>query len=97
MNIEIEDYIKLYNPNTIDIRDNYEYNINHIPSAININMDKLILNPENYLNFYETYYIYCQKGIVTKKVCNILSNLGYKVVEITGGYNSWLVYKNIYN
>jgi len=39
------------------------------------------------------YYIYCQKGIKSKTACQILRNLGYKVISIQGGYESWILEK----
>jgi len=80
---------RLNNLNIIDIRDNYLYNIGHIPNAKNIPMIFLTRNPENYLNKEETYYIYCNMGINSKKTCEILSNMGYNVVNINGGYNEY--------
>ena len=43
--------------NIIDIRDNYLYNIGSIPHSKNIPMNFLIMNPDNYLNKNDTYYI----------------------------------------
>ena len=34
--ISISNLLKLSNPNIIDIRDNYTYNMGHIPNAKNI-------------------------------------------------------------
>lgn len=75
----------------IDIRSNEKYNSNHINGAINIPKNTLIYDYEKYLNKINTYYIYCQKGINSVKVCSLLSSLGYKVVNIIGGYESWII------
>lgn len=92
LNISMNEYLKLKgNIYTIDIRNNEKYNNNHIPGAINIPYEKLLLNPEQYLNSNTKYYIYCQKGITSYKVCQILTNKGYKVVNINGGYESWIL------
>ena len=80
--------------NIIDIRSIEKYNNNHIDGAINIPYEKLIINPGQYLIKNETYYIYCQKGIQSRKVCQILRNYGYKVVNINGGYEAWMLEKN---
>ena len=88
--IEIEKIINnLNNINLIDIRDNYLYNIGKIPNSKNIPMNFLITNPYNYLNKEETYYIYCNRGINSKKTCEVLSSLGYHVVNIIGGYEEY--------
>ena len=73
----------------IDIRDNYQYNLENIPTSKNIPANFLITNPENYLNHYDNYYIYCQFGNTSKKVCNILRNKGYKAIDVLGGYNEY--------
>ena len=88
--IEIESIINnINNLNIIDIRDNYLYNLGAIPNAKNIPMNFLIMNPENYLNKNETYYIYCNRGINRKNECEVLMNMGYDVVNIIGGYEEF--------
>lgn len=79
--------------NIIDIRDNYNYKIGHIPTSINIIENKLLIMPNNYLNFKDTYYIYCKNGERSKSVVNILKQQGYKVINIEGGYNNYLLIK----
>lgn len=83
---------ELYNKtNIIDIRSIEKYNNNHIEGAINIPFEKLIINPDKYLNRNEVYYIYCQRGVQSRKICLILKNRGFKVVNINGGYESWIL------
>ena len=77
--------------NVIDIRSNEKYNSNHIPGSINIPFEKLLINPSQYLKKLEKYYIYCQKGIQSKKLCLILKNAGYNVININGGYEAWVL------
>lgn len=79
----------------IDIRDKYLYNMGHIPYAKNIPKNLLLMNPDNYLDKYKTYYIYCSYGINSKKTCEILSNKGYDVINIIGGYNEYNLCKHI--
>lgn len=80
------------NFNIIDIRDNYLYNLEHIPNAINIPMNFLITNPDNYINKEEVYYIYCSRGISSKKVCDYLTKLGYNVVNLSGGFERYKLF-----
>lgn len=75
----------------IDIRSIEKYNDNHIQGAIHIQNEKLILEPRKYLNFSDTYYIYCQKGSQSIKLCMFLQKQGFKVVNIKGGYESWII------
>ena len=89
--ISIEELKKLNNPNLIDIRSIEKYNNKHIMNAINIPMEQLLIKPEKYLVKDKKYYIYCQKGIQSRKLCMILTNCGYDVVNVSGGYESWIL------
>ena len=94
MEVSIEELIPLLGKiNLIDIRNNQSYNNNHIDGAINIPYEKLIVEPNLYLSHDKKYCIYCRCGITSKKVCTILNNLGYKVVNVKGGYEEWIIKK----
>lgn len=73
----------------IDIRDNYQYNLGNIPTSKNVPKNFLLTNPNLYLNFEDTYYIYCELGDTSSKVCNTLRKKGYKTVNVLGGYNEY--------
>ena len=75
----------------IDIRSNQSYNNNHIPNAKNIPSETLLNNPSKYLEKNKTYYLYCQKGITSIRLCSLLNNLGYKMVNVNGGYEAWIL------
>ncbi|HPF82692.1 MAG TPA: rhodanese-like domain-containing protein [Bacilli bacterium] len=75
----------------IDIRSIEKYNSSNIPTSINIPSEKLILEPSKYLIKGKDYYIYCQHGKTSIKVCSMLSRLGYKVINVVGGYEAWLL------
>ncbi len=92
-NISIKEILKKDNINIIDIRSIEKYNDNHINGAINIPYLLLLKNPEHYLNKLEEYYIYCQYGKNSLKLCNILTAKGYKVYNILNGYEGWLLEK----
>ena len=81
----------IHNINIIDIRSISNFNNNHIPGAKNIPFNSLIINPNKYLDKYSTYYIYCQKGQKSLKTCQMLNSLGYKTINIIGGYESWVL------
>lgn len=92
--INIDELLKLTEKNNIiDIRDKQKYNDNHIPNAINIPYNQLITNPDKYLDKEKKYYIYCQKGMSSYSICKILTTLGYKVININGGYESYILNK----
>lgn len=91
--ISIEELLKKGYTNIIDIRSIEKYNDNHLENAKNIPMQLLLQDPSKYLNHSETYYIYCQKGINSKEVCRRLLLRGFKVFNIIGGYENWLLGK----
>ncbi len=82
---------KIGSINIIDIRNSQSYNNNHIPSATNIPMEKLLVDAKKYLQANTIYYIYCQKGISSPKICQILNRMGYHTMNISGGYEEWIL------
>lgn len=96
LDIEVQELSQKNKYNTltlIDIRDTYSYQKGHIKNSKNIPVEILMQSPQTYLNYNETYYIYCQAGNTSKKVVNILNNRGYHTVNIKGGYNNYLLWK----
>ena len=89
LDIQKVDFLSL-TENIIDIRDKYQYVLGHIPNAQNIPYIYLIMTPENYLEKEKTYYLYCEHGEKSRKVCSHLQELGYQVVDLIGGYESFL-------
>ncbi len=79
---------KIDSPNVIDIRSNNQFIISHYPKARNISSTELSIKPEKYLNRKETYYIYCQSGVTSTKICQVLNKKNYNVVNIIGGYQA---------
>ncbi|MBE6138431.1 MAG: rhodanese-like domain-containing protein [Firmicutes bacterium] len=93
-NISIRDLKKIvHTASIIDIRSIASYNNNHIPGSKNIPFEVLISKPDKYLNKSDIYYIYCQKGHKSLKVCQILNSLGYSTKNIIGGYEAWILDK----
>lgn len=92
--ISIDTLLKLIGKvNIIDIRSIEKYNDNHIPNAVNISANELITNSNKYLNRMNEYYIYCQRGKSSIRVCQILRRLGFKAFNINGGYEEWILRK----
>lgn len=89
--ISVSELKRLGYLNIIDIRSREKYNTSHIGNARNIQIEQLLIYPDKYINKYEKYYIYCQKGLQSRKLCQILKNNGYNVVNITGGYEAWVL------
>ena len=90
-NISVSELKNLVNINIIDIRSVEKYNNGYIMNAINIPSDRLLINTDKYLDRNKKYYIYCQKGIQSRKICSILSVKRYNVVNVLGGYEAWVM------
>lgn len=91
MNISIEEFSKIYDKvNIIDIRSKELYSDGHIPNSINLDPYKLAAAPNEYLDIYKRYYIYCESGSGSQKLCQILNQKGYEVINLVGGFNSWI-------
>ena len=82
---------KLSNINIIDIRSIEKYNNRHIEGSINIPLDKMLINFNKYLDINKKYYIYCQKGVQSRKLCQILKNKGFNVINVEGGYEAYIL------
>ena len=90
-NISIQNLNEINNPNIIDIRSIEKYNNGHIPNSKNIPLEQLLIKFNKLLNKKEKYYIYCQKGIQSKKICQILKKNNYNAINILGGYEAWIL------
>lgn len=86
---------KLNNPIIIDIRFKYNYNKGNIPNSINIPYYYLERNYKHYLNNVDTYYLYCDYGDKSKELCRKLSLKNYNVINIEGGYDTYINNKKI--
>ena len=91
MEISINEFLKVSNPNVIDIRSVQKFNDNHIPGALNISATLLLNSPERYLKPNLTYYVYCQKGSSSRTLAQVLRVKGYNVFNIIGGYEAWIL------
>lgn len=89
--ISVKDLKNVNNALLIDIRDSHKYIDGHIMGSKNIPFEKLMIYPYKYLNKDNKYYIYCQKGHKSKNVCTLLSNQGYNVINVNGGYEAWIL------
>lgn len=76
--------------NLIDIREPYEYNNGHVPSAKNIPMNSILKETDKFLDKSKEYHIICQSGGRSSKTCSELTEKGYKVINISGGTGSYI-------
>lgn len=80
---------KLQDINLIDIRESYETSAGTIKGAKKIPMATLLSSPEKYLSKDKEYYIMCQSGMRSKRTTSSLSGMGYKVINVSGGFGSY--------
>ena len=90
--ISIQQLLKLSNPNIIDIRDKYSYNMGNLKGSKNIPYYSLLSNYSIYLNKQEKYYLYCDYGHQSKEISNRLNLFGYNTFYVKEGY---LDFKNM--
>ena len=82
--------VKALNPSNyilVDVRSELEYHNGHVEGAINIPVDDL-RNRLSELNTEKTVVEYCQVGLRGYVADRILSQHGFKVLNVTGGYKS---------
>lgn len=85
-NITWKELMKLQNPYILDVRTQDEYEKSHLLDSINISLDEIRQSLDK-LNKKEDIYVYCQTGLRSYIACRILKQNGFKVKNITGGYN----------
>ena len=84
--INVNDIDKLLgNIELIDIREENEYNEGSIKTAKNIPMRELLMNPEDYMDMDNQYYLLCRSGSRSAMACMQLREEGYDVVNVSGG------------
>ncbi len=93
--ITVKELNKILQPgiSLIDIRTNTKYNLGHIRYAINISKNELMFNTEKYLIKNKKYYIYCDRGTISKGLVNYLTIKGFDAINIIGGYDAYKIIK----
>ena len=75
----------------LDVRTPQEYNEGHIAGAINIDQAQgdFINKVEKQLSKDKTIAIYCRSGRRSANAARIMADVGYKLVNLTGGIIAW--------
>lgn len=75
----------------IDVRTRDEYIREHIPHAINMDVQSSSFqNDIDNLDRNKTYFLYCRAGNRSVTAMNIMKDAGFtKVSTINGGFNAW--------
>lgn len=74
----------------LDVREPYEYKAGSLKTAKNVPMRDLINEPNKYINKDNVYYIVCQSGSRSRKICKFLDKQGFNVIDVTGGIGSYV-------
>ena len=85
-----------YNPKEgtlFDLEEAKIYKKKHLYGAVNIPYDKLMANYKKILDKEKKYFIYCRKGVKSKKAISILEYNGYDVTQVI---NEWFFLAKIY-
>ena len=72
----------------LDVRDPGDFNLGHIPGAVNLPSDKLNSRAGE-LDKKAPIYVYCQTGVRSSGAAGTLKSLGFTNVKNIGGINSY--------
>ena len=88
---EFKEVIELPGTQIVDVRTPEEFADGHIEGSVNIdvNGDAFRNVVQEKLDKKKTVAVYCRSGRRSKNAAAMLHEMGYKVVELDGGYNSW--------
>lgn len=88
------DELKANNEFILDVREPFEISLGTIEGSVNIPLGE-IRKRINELPKNKTIYVYCQVGQRGYVACRLLSQLGYKCVNIDGGYKTYALTRGI--
>ena len=92
INRGVEEFLASPNGVLLDVRSRSEYAEGHIV-GVDRNLD---VRSATFFNDYQSLpkdkriAVYCRGGGRSKQVAGVLAGNGYRVVELSGGYNSWV-------
>lgn len=88
---EFDKEIKADSVQLLDVRTPQEYAEGHIDGALNINVqsDDFQQMAEKELSKDSTILVYCRSGRRSMNAAQILTDLGYKVINLKGGIIEW--------
>jgi len=90
LTIAAKDLIKYMNEDSvlIDLREEAEYKEGHIPGAINIEFEGV---NETIIDYPKStvLILYCDRGNASLLLGRHYSNLGYKVINVYGGFRAY--------
>ena len=76
-------------PRLIDVREPWEFNLVHLPEAINVPMGDIYALTSNYDKSAD-YVIVCHHGVRSASVCALLMSFEFRRVRnFAGGLDAW--------
>jgi rhodanese-related sulfurtransferase len=87
-NSDIVKYIDKPNVLIIDLRDKDEFDIGHIPGAVNIPYDELEDQVKN-LSLNSLLVFYCDRGNISLMAVRDLEKYGYQMKSLHGGIHGY--------
>lgn len=93
-NKEVKEFAELIdsgNVQLVDVRTAGEYAEGHLPGALNIDVkeDSFVQKAEQQLTKEKKVAVYCRSGRRSANAAGVLSERGYKVVNLLGGIQAW--------
>lgn len=79
----------LHKVTLFDIRSVAKFQEGHIPGAVQVDKNELMVRPERFMKLGTPYYVYCDYGSKSLNICRMLSAKGYHVITVIGGYRAW--------
>ena len=75
----------------VDVRTHAEYAEGHIPGAVllDVKSNGFAREAERKLDVARTVAVYCRSGKRSADAARILSELGYRVINLSGGITEW--------
>ncbi len=75
----------------VDVRTPEEFAEGHLEGALNYNWyDEEFTRQMESVGKDQKIYVYCKIGGRSASAAKYLDSLGYKVIDLTGGYDAWL-------
>jgi len=92
--ITVEEFIALAPKNIIDVREQNEWDLGHIPNAVLHPLSKIIAGDYPNIRSNDDLILYCKKGGRSMKAALILKDhLRHKIINLQGGYDAYFSLK----
>ncbi|MDX1315580.1 MAG: rhodanese-like domain-containing protein [Eudoraea sp.] len=87
--------VDLENAVLLDVRTPEEFSEGHLAGAVNMDWYQSDFTEKlKSIDQGEKVYVYCKKGGRSAEAAKLMDSLGYKVIDLTGGYDAWVEAKD---